>query len=339
MPHNKTYLMNGTPFITSVLSDTNFRRDGFLQGTDGALFYTVMNPKRHVVSMWKKQGGPGDYEATAKSLGATAYTNGPQMDNPSIGKHTPHKIAGGGAVLGVGAAVAAKALGATLLAATGVGVVVLFVVAIGGLAYLNYQAAQFAPFSTVNGDAFSKDDGRGYDNWASFGRRSGTSLADYEMKMTGLPSDLPEVCGGMSPLVDNWQAFSSQPNTPGYNSGYAGAVGAAEMAAWALVPIPLPGTPLTERGLQWPMFPVNILMQEDQSFIEGLIVAVGTETESQRVAPCLASIGARSAVATDGSGSVMYGSGTVSNVPGKWSLVWKGRQELQTYGIAAATYP
>ncbi|HET7535456.1 MAG TPA: hypothetical protein VFJ90_03325 [Candidatus Didemnitutus sp.] len=331
--------MNGPPFIASVLADTDFRHDGFLQGIDGAIFYTVFDPKRHVVAMWMKKGAADAYEATAQGLGATVYTNGPQMDNPNVGKYTPHKIAAGAATTGVVVAVGlAKGLAWGFLAASGAGILVATVIVVAGVVYLNNQTTKFDPFSTVKGNGFT-DDGRQYADWASFGRKAGTSFADYEMKMTGLPDDLPEVCGGMSPLVDNWQAFSSQPGTPNFNDHYQGAVGAAQMAAWALVPIPLPGTPITERGLQWPMIPVESRLRDDRTLIDGLIIAAGTGTESQRIAPCFAAVGARTATATDGSGSAMYGSGTETKVPVNKPYSWKARQELQKYGIAATKAP
>ena len=87
------------------------------------------------------------------------------------------------------------------------------------------------------------------------------------------------------------------------------------------------------------MFPVVIRTRDDKSVIDGLIVAAGTGTESGRMAACFASVGARTAVATDGSGSAMYGSGTDTKVPVTKPLTWKARQEIQTYGIAATKAP
>ena len=79
--------------VPNVLADRRFHRTGIYIGQDGDLIYAVIDPRRHVVNVWRKrllpQGALWDpishltYQLTAVSLRAEWFTNGPQMDPPS----------------------------------------------------------------------------------------------------------------------------------------------------------------------------------------------------------------------------------------------------------------
>lgn len=330
----KTYPLNGPAFIRAVITDMDFMRDGVVQGRDGSISYAAMDPARHPMMTWVKQGKPDDYEESATALKTVVFTNGPMMDNPYISTNVA--VGTGAATFGIGAVAfgIAKLAGLSFLAASGVGIVVIVLVGAAAVAYINHKADQFAPFSHVKGD-FGTDLGREYADWAWFARSSVATFASHQMGQSSLPPDLKYVCGGMSPLVFDFAALSHVPGDPRYSKYYKGAYGGGSMAAWALIPLPVPGQdPLPDgKGLKAADLDELYCIRPNGTIVDGILLAAGGESASTTLAGILAGIGAREAVATDGSGSVMFGWANQRVIPASPNLSWKAREELQTYGI------
>lgn len=78
--------------IPHVLADQTFQKTGIYLGQDGPLVYSVIDPRRHNIDVWRKHLLPRGYfrdpishltyELSAIELGAHWFTNGPQMDPP-----------------------------------------------------------------------------------------------------------------------------------------------------------------------------------------------------------------------------------------------------------------
>ena len=316
-----------------ILRDPDFIQRRYVQGKDGNVFYTVYDPASYAMSVWMKTG-KSNYDETAKSLNAIVWTNGPQMDNPNIKKNTPRNLGIGVFFAGSATAIACKILGVSLLAALGIVGAVFIIAAGGAYLWLKSQAAKFAVFSRTAGD-WGQDEGRAYAHWAWFGVEDPyKSYGLYEAGTTGLPPWLDQLCGGMAPLVGSYQEFSSDKNSPRYDPGYAGAVGGGNMAAWGLVPLPVDGEQQDEgSGVSAEDLGEVSLERPDGTTLDGLVVMTGGVGGSARIPGMYAAVGAKVAVATDGSGSAMYGSQQEMHVPNPVTVSWQGREELQRYGM------
>ena len=73
--------------VPSVLTDQVFQSTGIYTGNDAGVFYAVIDPRRHNISVWRKtQQNPHvagrDYRISAIRLGSHFFTNGPMMAPP-----------------------------------------------------------------------------------------------------------------------------------------------------------------------------------------------------------------------------------------------------------------
>lgn len=348
MANLKSYSFPVRSFIPTCLGDADFQRDGYLVGLDGGIHYIVLDPKRHPMAVWKKRGDD-DYDETAISLNAAAFTNGPQMEGEGISQAgmigTTAGAGVGGAVVG-GLIVNSVRQGATIGVLGGpkgivIGAVVGLVIGAGlAIAYWTWKVEQtdFAPFGFVQG-AFGSDDGSDYTTWAWFGvDGDGTDFATYKIARSGVvPRGLPNVSGGLIPLVIGWVAMSSYSNTPARSQEYEDFSGARGVAAWGLVPIhsvddetvlELPAAALNPADLEG----INVTRQ-DGSLITGVLVVAASKTANATMAESLQMIGARDAVAMDGNESYMMGTRGEVLQPEPRPLSWLAREELEEYGF------
>lgn len=159
-----------------------------------------------------------------------------------------------------------------------------------------------------------------------FGRDATAGYSAYGSATDPSPAFFEEVIESLDPLIQRYQLAP-------LNLGISLATG---ITAWALVPIPRPtGTPGSGFTEDSPLTPdnfanVNLVMPDDTTPLEGVIVAIGdvTGTSNPDAKTLLQSIGARDAVAMDGSFSVMMGTeDTTFFAPGS------ARQQILDYGF------
>jgi hypothetical protein len=68
-------LTDGHKFFINVLNDKTFQKRGFMTRTEGRLSWGVVDPRRHVMTIWEK--GQSDFASAALARNATLITNGP----------------------------------------------------------------------------------------------------------------------------------------------------------------------------------------------------------------------------------------------------------------------
>ncbi len=82
----------GKNFVTTVLNDPWFKKDGFLYGhKPDWLFWAAVDGARNPLYVWQKSGW-ADYADSAKKLGSAAFSNGPMMANPSTQHVSPPSL-------------------------------------------------------------------------------------------------------------------------------------------------------------------------------------------------------------------------------------------------------
>src|SRR6478672_10878476 len=90
----KPSLADKEKFFATVLADPDFQKNGVLFGEDPALArnckWVVVDPDRHVLSVWQKPLPTQDFVSAALQLDASVFTNGPFF------KYQDYKIEAGG---------------------------------------------------------------------------------------------------------------------------------------------------------------------------------------------------------------------------------------------------
>jgi hypothetical protein len=356
VPIDATYEPSGRTFIPTVLGDQKFRSKGFLTGVSSArYFYVVIDPRRHPLYVWKKLGHEDDsYQKTARSLGAAAFSNGPMMDGFSprqIAESLLKEFGYWGLIAAFGGAL----LGAVICVLTGGAACVLWAVLMGiafgvsggmlgvGLRLINILEGGI-PFNVVVGTKHGINDPGNHinGNLVWFGRHTNVDFSSYVVGGGPPPNDLVEMNAGLIPLVRNFAALSNVPGASTYNQAYASLENAAGVVAWALIPLGTtptipPATAPSDAAVAGGLTPadltgVNLVMPGDTTPLDGVLFVIGKggTTLNPVVAGILQSIGARDAVAMDGSDSVMLGSGGESYVG---TPVPFYKQHIQRYGF------
>ena len=363
----KTHRLDNRAFVPTVLGDQDFLADGYIRGLSNGLHYAVIDPRKIRVRVWKKKGDRNNdqYVETATGLDAIAFTNGPQMQATSAAVNwlirmesharplypwlklwrrlrgtqnpIPSRLFGSvilaAGLLGVGLGVLTA-----LLAPVGLTVGTILAIAGGavlaGVTVLLVRGTNWEPHGPVamkGSRDFDTD--RGGD-W--FGWNGADEFRSYSM---GSPS-APALKDSISGLV--WLVLDGVLRDHGGEEMHR-FVNGNGVAAWALVP--LPGVDDEESEVSRPesLLTTNDFGDQDFELAEngrplgGVIVVVGhyesrNDTYSRSAGPLLHGIGARDAMAMDGSGSVMFGwDGTslLSPAPGS------ERQHMQRYGFFA----
>jgi hypothetical protein len=219
------------------------------------------------------------------------------------------------------------------------------------------------PFNVVRGRRFGiSDDGMGFNGQlAYFGRTPSTGFPAYRAakqassSASATPSDLAEVIAGLIPVLLNFAPSSAVSGSSRHNQHYQNLSQAVGAVVWALIPLGIdassvgepPGVayttddgtlvvPVTAEALE----NINLVMPGGATPLDGLLMVIGKYSAgfvvtAQRM---LASIGARDAVAMDGSDSVMLGSGAELfpiNPAGQGSPPWY-KQGIQRYGFGSS---
>jgi len=324
------YAMNGRQFLRQVLSHNKFRRQGFLTGAEpNGSYYVVVDPNRHSLAVWGQRfliSRKRPYEDSAKALGAVVFSNGPQMELPTFSamlKSWVRKIgiwAAAGAVIGL-------SVGAILMAISGGSALPIIIsVLSGGLSGAAGRALVEVlrggvPYGVVRGSKHRIfERGMGYNGSLAHFGRSGAAFRTYDSALGNAPRGMSEVMGGLIPLIIDFTLMSSTSGTPNFNEHFFKLSNHAGCVAWALVPLGVNNPPRSDLDPSQLVTPVsdsdlsgvNLTMPGASQPLDGLVVVVGKYALAFAVAAqtMLASIGARDAVAMDGSDSVMLGSGT-----------------------------
>jgi hypothetical protein len=305
---------DGASFVSSVLRHPAFQAAGVAHGRGAGFRWAVVAPERHPLYVWKRSAPASwSYVRTARALDAVLFTNGPMMGRRLTGgrKVTRSRVpvefalwAAAGA--GVGAASAGLAglpgrrygrhVGGT--AGTAAGIAVAWKRIFTG----------WVPCGRVRGQADGTDDRRNFDHegarhaWLG---RSGVEFATYGIGDGDLPAGVTEGTGGLILLLHDYRIAGRRPGDPGYRRDFAELAAKKGVVAWALVP--------TGNGADSGV----------------LLVLGGRRMDALTAANMLRCIGARDAVATDQSGSIMMGSGHRCVLPAP-SLP---RQAMQVYGL------
>jgi len=308
----------GSQFIPNVVADNGFQANGVLYGHNDPWFWAVVDSTRHPLFVWQKSGS-ADYAASAETLGAVVFSNGPMMA----------RFTAGGALVRIAVW---TALGAGLGALIGWAFGNPRVGAAGGAAGAGVAAYRttwqgWEPLGPVHGRHQGIDDRgkRPSDPWLGMlGRKSrdpmmAVPFSDYVTRQGSNDAGLDEVIAGLIPLVQGGAAMSSLAGAANYNQGYADLTRrfVAGIVGWGLVPL------------------APALWKTGDEMSRGVLVAAGTNRRGFNglLAGIFVSIGVSDAVAMDGSNSVMLGEG----VSQFWSTPPDFKQRIQRYGFYCGT--
>jgi hypothetical protein len=301
--------LDGPSFVAAVVGHPGFRAAGVGHGRSTGSRWAVVDPDRHPLRVWQRSSRTAwSYARSARALDAALFTNGPMM-----GRRLP----GGRKVTRSWVPVEFAlwtATGAAAGAATGIAMGrgphrrhgVLAGAAAGVAVAWRRSFTGWVPCGRVHGQAGRIDDGRDFDGegrghaWLG---RTGHGFAGHRIGDGDLPSDVEEGTGGLIRLVHDHRVVSRHAGHPDYRRDFAKLSDRPGVVAWGLVPTG-PDT--------------------------GVLVVLGDRRmPAASAAYVLHGIGARDAVATDLSGSVLMGSGTGCLLP-RPSLP---RQSMQLYGL------
>jgi hypothetical protein len=308
---------DGASFIPSVVGHAEFRAAGVAHGRGTDCRWTVVDPERHPLYVWRRTLPTGrSYARTACTLDAAVFTNGPMMGKrlPQGRKVTRWSVplefatwAAVGTATGLGVARIAGTRGSWLLGG----------VAGGALAWRRTLTG-WAPCGRVRGQANGIDDRRNFDDEGSghawFGR-FGRDFSSYRIADGDLPSNVEEGVGGLILLVRDFMVVGKRTGDSSHCRDYAERAHKKGVVAWGLVP----GEGLRRRT------PTT----HSAAGVGVLVVLGGHRLRAATAAAILGTIGTRDAVATDQGGSVLMGSGRecVLRPPSP------PRQAIQLYGL------
>jgi hypothetical protein len=292
--------------VRGALDRPRFRSTGVAEGSEGSFAWVLVDPERHPLVVWERARGRS-YAATARTLEAAAFTNGPYVG----------RIGRAAVAARLGACVAAGAMGGALFPTTGserrparpkVGGG-----ALGALAGLGIgwwlALSGWEPCGVVHSEENGINDRR---DWRGEGAthgwigRSGENFSSYAIGLGNPPSGMREAMGGLIPLIVGGEVLGADFADPNHHPDYARSRTKKQLVAWCL--LPTPGAP-SPGAL--------------------LIVATRDQVASAELAPHLIDLGVTGAVATDSSGCAMLGSGQ-RFILGPPHL---HRQAIQRYGL------
>ena len=279
---------DGRSFIPSVVGHPAFCSVGVAYGrAPGGARWAVVDPQRHPLTLWGRPARAGwAYGRTAGGLDAVLFTNGPMMGKrlPGGRKLTMSRVPIDFALWTIAGAVAGGRLAGAPRSALGrVSGAVAGVVLVWGRTFTGWE-----PCGRVHGTAAGIEDSRDFDHegqrHAWFGR-NGRDFASYRIDNGDLPAGVEEGMGGLILLVKDHRVVDRRPDEPGYRRDFAELATKKGVVAWGLVPI------------------------DAGSGTGVLVVLGGRRLDAAGVAAAMKSIGARDAVATDQSGSILMGAG------------------------------
>jgi hypothetical protein len=308
---------DGASFVASVVGRAEFRSEGVAHGRGTDCRWSVVDPERHPLYVWRRDPRVGrSYVGTARALDAAVFTNGPMMGRrlPGGRKVTRSRVplefalcAAVGTAAGLGVARLAGPRQGWLLGGVA-----------GGAVAWRRTLTGWVPCGRVRGRAGGIDDRRNFDDEGSghaWLGRFGREFASYRIDGGDLPDGVEEGTGGLILLVRDFAVVGGEADDAGDGRDLARLGHKHGVVAWGLVPVPgpapgVPGVPsATGAGV--------------------VVVLGGRRLGTATAAAILQAMGARAAVATDQSGSVLMGSGRRCVLPPP-SLP---RQSIQLYGL------
>lgn len=286
-------LNDGNSFFTNVLKDDLFKKTGALTGSEGRISWGVVDPRRHVMTIWEKD--QFNFINAAIDRNATLISNGPFY----------------------------KYVGGTKKWATfWYGVDVFFT----GIGLVNATPKQVArerqkllkkyfTAHVAEGYVFGNSENIVWDDLsrpraAYFGRLSGRTFADYTIGQGDAPR-IPEVIGGLFRSVNNYAAV---------DQGVA-----AQVGTWGLAPILAAPEEklilLRESGMDGALEEYEKVLKEGgeeitpigegaDDTLTGLIVALFGGGSPAAFANILAQVLVKDAVRVDGNSSILLVQGS-----------------------------
>jgi hypothetical protein len=299
-------LADGHKFFVNVLNDKTFQKRGFMTRTEGRLSWGVVDPRRHVMTIWEK--GQSNFESAALARNATLITNGPFLPYDRGNKY--QAFAGYQAtslVVSIGFWVAS-------LSASKSGKQILDVAH-----SVVDNAFQVSYFSTSTSEGYITGTSESIServlsrpNADYFGRDGGRLFANYVVA-NGDPPVMAEVIGGLKRSVRDYIAVD--PNDP-----------TAQLGCWGLAPLLTAPEPqleiLKKAGLEEALEAYSEVPEEPEDGwvpigegveaadgCDGLIVALFGGGRPPQYANILAQVLVKEAVRVDGNASILLASG------------------------------
>jgi hypothetical protein len=293
----------GKKFVTTVLNDPNFKKDGFLYGhKPDWLWWAAVDGARHPLYVWEKSG-IANYPESAKKLGSAAFSNGPMMANPSLSSPRPPSL---GPVHGDHHKVDDKGAGN-----------------VDAWLYL-FGRKTAAPSGIVFTDYEIKksDDPKGYTE---------VITALIPLVVNSQPCSVHPKKGGVADPMFNEGYRDLIEGQPGHD-------GNKRVDGWALVPVAAASTAGDDKQNDTKGEKSTDPGGAAATASGGIVLAIGTVWDGhiKEIVSILVSIGTRDAVAMDGSTSVMLGehgeawftpeggAGTVKNIWQKYGFCCGG---------------
>jgi hypothetical protein len=347
-------IRSGRTFIPQCVKDQKFRNLGVLYGHSGGLWWAVIDPERHPLTVWKETGNSRtSYASTAEALGAVCFSNGPMMERfTQLGSAL--RVGAQMAYDGVQWAAIGAAAGFLVAgpkgALVGGGIGLVFGLVVGYRAGTANTFGNWVPYDVVHGATHLVDDpGSGWTGFVHLGRTS-AAFATYVVGDGRPGKGFAEVIGGLTPVVRHFFPVSVKPGTPNYHSEWAKLSTQSGLLAWGIVPlsedvsnVPIPQT---ETGLKLSagqrtvlgphdFIGVSRVMPGQTQPMPGVLVCIGNGGGKSAyifmmaAGAILANIGTRDAVAMDGSDSVMMGAAAEHFLPKPPG----SKQLIQRYGF------
>jgi hypothetical protein len=301
-------LSDGHKFFINVLNDKTFQKLGFMTRTEGRFSWGVVDPRRHIMTIWKK--GQANFESAALARNASLITNGPFLPYTRGSKYTAfagYQFASLSVSVGfwVASLKASKSISSTLDIAHSV----------------VDDALQVAYFSTTTSEGYISGTSESIServlsrpNADYFGRDGGRLFADYVVAH-GDPPVMAEVIGGLKRSVQDYVAVDANDPT-------------AQLGCWGLAPLltaPQPQLEILEKaGLEEAIEMCTEVPEEPEDGwvpigegvgaadgCDGLIVALFGGGSPPQYANILAQVLVKEAVRVDGNASILLASGAV----------------------------
>jgi hypothetical protein len=297
---------DGHKFFINVLNDKTFQKLGFMTKTQGRMSWGVVDPRRHVMTIWEK--GQPNFESAALGRNASLITNGPFLP---YARGNKYKAFAGyqAASLSVSIAFWIASLNASKSTKS----------VLDTTHDVVDDALQVTHFATTTSEGYITGRSESIServlsrpNADYFGRDGGRLFADYTVAH-GDPPVMAEVIGGLKRSVQDYVAVDANDPT-------------ALLGCWGLAPLLAATTPqlelLEEAGFVEALEAYTELPEErEDGWIpvgegvgagdgcDGLIVALFGGGNPPQYANILASILVKEAVRVDGNGSILLASG------------------------------
>lgn len=302
-------LKDGSKFFVNVLMSEEFKRKGLLTKSEGRISWAVLDPRRHVMTIWKKDRK--DFVEAALTRNASAITNAPflkyQKDRNKYQAWLGYQVQS--TLFKIGFGISKRLPGIDRNTKQVIDIAGKMVDDALQQKYFSSQKSEGFIFGTSESIKHNdKDESRPKASY--FGRNQGRLFSDYTIKRGDAP-EITEVIGGLFQSVENYSTV---------DNGTASQVG-----AWGLAPIS--GTTpqcdlLKEAGLEGALAGYEETAKspgpdgvsfgtgvKDSDACTGLIVALFGGGSPNGFANTLSKVLVKEAVRVDGNDSILLASG------------------------------